>query len=304
MDNSCIYLVANRRSERDLANLVYSIRASGCSLDINLIPFGGQPVAANEVLKEVNIMRPEAFPLEAHRFLEKLQQELRCPSGFLRRFLAFFGPYERFIYSDNDIVALSNWQCFIDPLDHYDLVHADMEYTTASRYNFSDPSILESAFGPTCHDYAMTAGHFSAKRSAHLINALSTALTWMIAHPKGCYMHDQSLMQIASLVGPLNCLNLCKPPASWLSSWAGDHKNTLSLIHQINEGSFISHIHYSGGPTGRFVNPIDELLLSSCSPKERLLLNTLSGSKSLLGFNSIYDFFTNTRRWIKVFMHQ
>ena len=40
-----IYLVANFSSEAFCENLIHYIRASGCSLPIRIIPFGGPPGA-------------------------------------------------------------------------------------------------------------------------------------------------------------------------------------------------------------------------------------------------------------------
>jgi hypothetical protein len=98
-------------------------------------------------------------------------------------------------------------------------------------------------------------------------------------------------------------LNLCKPPYNWLSPWAGDYKNTLDMIQQmqgaclpesigftgwlaslseqnrteyiknlkLNPESYvpISHIHYSGrSKPGNL--PVDELIFSHLSIRKRL----------------------------------
>lgn len=298
MADACIYLVANDRSRRDFLNLVYSIISSGCKLPIFLIPFGGQAIPLNTLPNEVEILAENSFPSEAITFVDHLATFLACPRGFLLRFLPFFGGYERFVYSDNDVVALCNWEELIQRLDHCDIVHADEEYTTGSRYNFLDPSFPESCFGTDFHAHAITAGHFAAKRSSKIIPSLNQALDWMVANQSVCRMHDQTLLHLASYFGNLNALNLCKPPHRWLSSWSGDYQNTLEILHLLQQGKRISHLHYSGGPTGAFRHPIDELLLSSLTPRCRLLLLLRCSFLSLSGWNAVSHLASKLRRKI------
>lgn len=304
MSSSAIYLVANKRSQADCANLVYSIRSSGCTLDIVLLPFGGDPVDQSDLLSEVKVFALGTFPPKAHHFINALQEVLQCPQGYLRRFYAFFGPYERFIYSDNDVVALSDWTSLIDVLDDYDYVHADNEYLTNSVWNFRDPSLLENYFGPLAHQSAMTAGHFAAKQSPIFAESFALALEWMTRNSEGCILHDQTLMQVASLIGSWKCLNLCKPPSGFLCSWAGSYMNTLDLIHRLHCGSKITHLHYSGGPTGLFTHPIDELLLSSSSPRKRLSILTIAGLKDLTGVNFLSKSFKKARRKLDCYLNR
>jgi hypothetical protein len=296
MNQACIYTVANKASQCEYSNLIHSIRSSGCTLDIVLIPFGGKPIDNYNILSQVKVIPLESFPPEGIDLLMSMGKVLRCPSGFLRRFLAFYGPYEKFIYTDNDIVALTNWQIFIDQLHSYDLVHADKEYTTRSRYNFKTPCCIESSFGIQAHNAAITAGHFAARKSSDFIASLYLALTWISENSAHCFLHDQTLIQLALLISSINCLNLCKPPHNWLSSWSGDYHNTLHLIQQIQQGKPISHIHFSGGPIGAFEQPIDELLLAHLSPHQRLVKQTICGTKSLCGWNKSHRFYKRLKR--------
>lgn len=287
MTSGAIYLVANQRTESDCANLVHSIRASGCKLDIVVIPFDDDGLRDPRLLREVRVMPPQEFPAEGRKFVDAVRSVLSyCPQGFLRRFLAFYGPYERFIYSDNDIVALCDWSELLGYLDEYELVHADEEYTTSGRFNFRSPAVCETAFGKGSLERALTAGHFAAKRSVVFPDSMCKALEWMRDNADACYLQDQTMMHIAALIGNWRCLNLCKPPNNWLSSWAGDYENALEVIQRIQQGQRISHIHYSGGPTGVLTRAIDELQLSSLGGRERLKALTLAGVGELSGLNT------------------
>ncbi|WP_146209281.1 hypothetical protein [Coraliomargarita sinensis] len=208
-------------------------------------------------------MQPEDFPGEANEFIAEISQTLTfCPDGFLRRFLAFFGPYETFCYSDNDVVALTNWQVLFDLLDNYDLLHADEEYTTKGRFNYHNPDVIKTSFGEGALEEAITAGHFVARKSDKLVSGMRRAIKWIEANKDVCKAHDQTMLHLAAMLGDWNCLNLCKPPNNWLSSWAGDYKTPLKLIQSGQAGRKISHLHYSGYGPHSFKRAVDPLKLS------------------------------------------
>lgn len=290
-----IYLVANLNSEVFCENLIYSIRESGCDLPIRLIPFGGAPIRSKFILKEVEVYGLSRFPLAAHDFIKELRTVLvDCPMGFLYRFLTWFGDWEEFIYSDNDVVALMNWEDLLRYLDDYDFVHADEEYITHGEFNYDKPDELEKIFGTGSLLTAFTAGHFVARCNKNFTVDMVQAIKWFKENPAIPRKHDQSLMHIASLLGNWKILNLCRVPHNWLSSWAGDYNNTLSIIQTIQTKGrhrSISHIHYSGDkPSG--TQPIDDLLFAKSDSKSRLRAIVLGGIKEISG----YSFFLAKRK--------
>lgn len=279
-----IYLVANLKSQSLCENLIYSIRQSGCDLNIRLIHFGGKRVDSPYILKHVELLEYDDFPEEAKRFIAGMRTVLTdCPLGFLYRYLAWFADWDEFIYSDNDVVALSDWKELFSHLEDYDLVHADEEYITEGKFNYDKPERILELFGESSLGTAITAGHIVVKRNSKMIHDINAAIDWFKQYPDIPKKHDQSLMHIASLLGDWKLLNLCKAPHNWLSSWSGDYVNSLQLIHQIQlRNSRISHLHYSGG--SQYGNsPIDELLFSSKTAKPRNEKEiSLANIKSLL----------------------
>ncbi|MCW2118491.1 alpha-1,3-mannosyltransferase family protein [Flavobacterium sp. 7A] len=296
-----IVLVANLKSQWYAENLIYSIRKSGCSLPIRLIHFGGEAVNSKYILKEVEFLTIDDFPEEAKDFINNLRTVLTdCPMGFLYRFLAWFSDWDEFIYTDNDIVALMDWERLFDYSANHDLVHADEEYTTQGIYNYDDPQKIEEIFGMGSLSTAITAGHLLVKKNDKMIGDMNAAVAWFHQHPSIPKKHDQSLLHIAALLGNWKVLNLCKSPHNWLSSWSGDYKNSLDLIQAIqgvqkrptdsfngwyntlsveSKNSYnlatgiakphISHLHYSGrGALG--AEPIDELMFSSHTDNKRM----------------------------------
>lgn len=299
-----IVIVANLKSQWYCENLIYSIRESGCNLPIRLIHFGGEPVNSQNILDEVEFLTIDDFSNEAIAFINNLRSVLTdCPMGFLYRFLAWFSDWDEFIYSDNDIVAMMNWERLFEYVGDHDLVHADEEYTTFGEYNYFKPKKIEEIFGKNSLSSAITAGHILVKNNKKMIADMNAAIDWFKSHPEIPRKHDQSLLHVASLLGNWKVLNLCLPPYNWLSSWSGDYKNSLDLIQtiqgcteqrtnsfqiwyknlsleernafdkQLSDSKYIpaiSHIHYSG--RGRLgTEPIDDLMFSSLSNKKRMM---------------------------------
>lgn len=298
-----IVLVANLKSQWYCENLIYSIRKSGCTLPIRLIHFGGEPVHSKKILDEVEFLTVDDFSEEAKAFINNLRSVLTdCPMGFLYRFLAWFSDWDEFIYSDNDIVALTNWERLFEFTEGYDVVHADEEYTTQGIFNYLLPNKIEEIFGKGSLSTALTAGHLLVKKNPKMIADMNAAVDWFKLNPEIPKKHDQSLLHIATLIGDWKLLNLCKPPHKWLSSWSGDYKNSLDLIQAVQGDSerktaslkiwfsnlsqedktlynqqsshknvkvSISHLHYSG--RGRIgAEAIDDLMFSSQTNESRM----------------------------------
>jgi hypothetical protein len=265
-----IYLVANRRSEAECNGLIASIRRCGCRLPIRVIPYGGSPAVLDAGWEGVESLAMTDFSAEGLAFLKELQTRIpECGPGHLRRFLCWFGEFDEFIYSDNDIVALMNWEELFPQLEGHDLVHADCEFTTGGKFNLREPRRFEELTGEGSLEAAFTAGHFLCRRSPGHPADLLAGLAWMEAHRELFIWHDQTLLHVALVLSKWRVLNLCKPPHNWASSWAGDYKDVLELIRTIQvERRPISHLHYSGR-IGTGLRSIDELLWSSLTEKAR-----------------------------------
>ena len=284
-----IYLVANYKSQNLCENLIYSIRECNCQLPIRVIHFGGKKITSSYILSNVEYLFKEDFPKEAIDFVTQISKVLTdCPEGFLLRFLAFFHDWDEFLYSDNDIVALTNWNRLFEYTENYDLIHADEEYTTIGRFNYDKPAKIIEQFGKDALETAITAGHFVIKRKAEFIENMYSAISWYKENFGVAKKHDQAFLHIASLIGNWKMLNLCKPPHNWMSSWSGDYKNTLNLIANLNDigKRVISHIHYSGStPKGNL--PIQDLLMSNIMPQMRLNRYGIIWVKEFLLINKI-----------------
>ena len=294
-----IYLVANKKSEELCANLIYSIRESGCKLPIRIIHFGGEAIRSSFILNEVELVYFQDFSKEAQDFVNNLRTVLTdCPMGFLYRFLAWYSDWDQFIYSDNDIVALCNWEKLFELVEGHDLLHCDTEYTTNGIFNYDKPEFIKAEFGSTALESALTAGHFLVSKNESMIEDINSAVRWYSKNPGMAKNHDQALLHIASLLGSWKMLNLCKAPNNWLSSWSGDFKHDLELIQLSQAGKKISHLHYSGGtPSG--YSPVEELLLSNLSKKDRLKMYMKNSINHLSNFHYLSTKYKRLKKKLK-----
>ena len=295
-----IFLVANRRSEAERDNLIDSIRRCGCNLPIHVIPFDGTPAVPGKRWVGVKQLSMADFPAEGLAFFEELRSRHRqCHPGLLRRFLCWFGEFDEFLYSDNDVVALMNWEELFPYLENHDVVHADYEFTTGGKFNLREPRKFEELMGAGSLEAALTSGHFLCRRSPQHPADLLAGLSWMEAHRDLLIWQDQVLLHVTLLLAQWRVLNLCKPPHNWASSWSGDYKDVLELVRTIQvERRPISHMHYSG-KIGTGTRPIDDLLWSNLTERERNRKLLWALSRQALGFEAMDRHFSRVRRKIE-----
>ena len=287
-----IYLIANKKSEPLCLSLVHSIRKAECQLPIRIIEFGGASITDNYLLKEATLVSPNDFPTEAQSFIDEMVKIMSCPKGFLYRFLPFWGDWQEFLYSDNDVLALMNWEELFNYLDSHDLVHADEEYMTQGKYNYHKPEKVIEAFGSDALLSAITAGHFLSRNNINFEEDFKKALNWMKENQDITIPHDQTFLHLSTLLGKWNILNLCRKPHDWASSWVRDYHSPIDIVHILQaKKQRISHLHYSGGEID-FTSPMDNLLLHHLSEK-------VQRSKLFLYHIKSMFFINKTRKLLK-----
>jgi hypothetical protein len=277
-----IYLVANQISSDLCHNLIYTIRQCGCRLPIRVIPFGGEPIRVDPSLEDVKLLRLDDFPAEGLAFVSELKRRIPCRPGWLHRYLAWFGEFAEFIYSDNDVIALTNWENLFPYLAACELVHADHQFRDGARFNWVQPDRIEALLGPDALDRAINSGHFVCRPSPYQLTDLMTALHWMEAHRELHKWQDQVLLNAAVALGKWQVLNLCKPPHNWSNSSANHYQNLFDVFRSVQvDRKPISHIHYAGyNPVG--TRPVDELIFTNLpiTERNRKLLWALAREKS------------------------
>ncbi|MEG4805613.1 sugar transferase [Microcoleus sp. ARI1-B5] len=75
---------------------------------------------------------------------ERLNRKKFRLYGAHRRFCAFDGPFEKFIYMDADTLAMNSLDAVFDKLNEFDFVVYDFQFTDPTKvYNLSSPKLLK-----------------------------------------------------------------------------------------------------------------------------------------------------------------
>jgi hypothetical protein len=265
-----IYLVANRRAEREAAHLVFTLRRAGCTLPLALIPYDDDPPVHPRLRAEAEFLSVADFPEEGRELLGQIAQLWPgCRQGLFRRLLAWWGPFDEFIYSDNDIVALADWSLFLDRLGDNDFLHADGEHGTGGVYAYRRPEAVREKFGPAALDSLFTTGHYASRKTPAITAALAATVPWLRAHPGVAHEVDGAFLHLAVLIGGLRIRNLCRAPDHWPSPWAGDYRNALELVQLSQSGRRLFQVHFSGwSPDGYHAS--EELFFSEDTSAQRM----------------------------------
>ncbi len=281
-----IYLVANKRSERESAHLIYSLRKVGCTLPIVLIPYDDNESEHPVLRAETTRMRVRDFPAEGQEMLARTARLWpETSSGLFRRFLSFYGPFDEFIYSDNDIVALGDWTELFDYLGENDVVHADYEFTTEGKFNYKKPVEMRKLFGPAALDSVLTAGHFVGGEGGGVSPAFAMVPDWVAKNPGVAFHHDQAYFHLAILLAGLRTRNMCRAPDNWPSTWAGDYANALAVVQTAQKREArLMHLHYSGWPPDGY-HASEELYFSNLTDAKRFTLHLRAGLWHLSGLH-------------------
>ncbi|HUB68763.1 MAG TPA: hypothetical protein VL981_14865 [Candidatus Methylacidiphilales bacterium] len=242
-----IYLVTNRRSEREAAHLIFTLRKAGCKLPVALIPYDDDLPVHPRLRAETAFLHVKDFPEKGRALLGQIAElwpESRA--GLFRRLLAWWGPFDEFIYSDNDIVALADWSLFLDRLGEHDFLHADEEYTTGGVYAYKKPGVVLEKFGSGALDSLLTTGFYATRKKPEITAAFASTVAWLHANPGVAHEVDGAFIHLAVLVGGLRIRNMCRAPDHWPSPWAGAYYNALELVQLSQTGRPLIHIHFAG----------------------------------------------------------
>ncbi|MFO8038313.1 MAG: sugar transferase [Sodalinema sp.] len=96
---------------------------------------------------------------------ERLNKEKFRLYGAHRRFCAFDGPFDRFIYMDADTLAMSPLDHVFQKLDDHDWVVYDFQFKNASKiYNLDAPKLYDIFSQERIQTEVFCSGFFGAKR--------------------------------------------------------------------------------------------------------------------------------------------
>lgn len=142
-----IYILANDRVYKETRAFLNSVRTFNENIDIVLIPF-------NEDISEVSGLLagdPHGHVFRDRELIDRQAAELRKGLGRNwpreinrhRTHLCWFGPFERFLYLDIDMVVFRDMEKVLSYLEKNDLVWCDYQFRKGLRFVFSDKALEE-----------------------------------------------------------------------------------------------------------------------------------------------------------------
>jgi Mannosyltransferase putative len=178
-----IYILANDVVYDQLVALLNSLEVNGCQqFPICVVPYDDR---LEQVRREIQtrdnvtlfedvdaIARWENFATQVwqtHPSAMKTWQQQGINGvyrmGMHRRFCAFDGPFDKFIYLDADILAMNSLEPFFNQLDRSDWVVYDYQYKDPSHvYNLQSPNLSKIFPQTRVESEIFCAGLYASKR--------------------------------------------------------------------------------------------------------------------------------------------
>jgi hypothetical protein len=224
-----VYVLANDRVLDHAIALLASFRARDPLTPVVLIPYGEPAGRAAAVLGERFAVAP--FPEPAA--LEAVDREVarifgpaffRRPRNF-RKQAAWFGPFERFLYLDADIVAFGRVAEVLDELDTCDFVCCDDQHEGGLRHVFTPAILADRVLGADVAGAVFNGGFWGARRAALAEGELWRAMAEAARHPEHFdFAHggsDQPILNYVVLSRLARRRNLYRRGGGEPRMWAG-----------------------------------------------------------------------------------
>lgn len=170
-----IYFLANDRVREWVITAVESIRARGCTLPIAIIPFDDQTceLAAlshrygYQIWNDASLARLDAIGRAVY-------PGNRVNTHMFRRLASFWGPFDQFIFTDVDIVAMMNWN---EILEKYSALPPRLWYFDRSPNEVYKPGPLWDELRGKNRGVCFNGGFFASSRGLLNVDRLEE-LVW------------------------------------------------------------------------------------------------------------------------------
>lgn len=182
---------------------------------------------------------------------ERLNQKLRL-YGAHRRFCAFDGPFDKFIYMDADTLAMNSLDRVFQQLDDYDWVVYDFQYLDPTKiYNLNSPK-LHQVFSPErVASEIFCSGFFGARRGLFNVEQRD----WLIAQLQAGEVDvlyegagEQPVLNYMVMRSGIKSCNLARLlPSSEVTGSSVTSSHFIETDHILyDRGKRLTYIHYIG----------------------------------------------------------
>jgi hypothetical protein len=178
--------------------------------------------------------------------------------GTHRRFCAFDGPFDRFVYMDADILLMNDVRPILAQLDQYDWYVYDFQYSDLSHvYDHKNPRLRSVFDADRLAQDIFCSGFYATKRnvfSAAQLDEMWQHLANGEAEILYCMAPDQTILNYWVMRSGIKFYNAARElPASAATGCCvtSDHFKTVENI-VYDRGKRLTYLHYIGLPSGLF----------------------------------------------------
>lgn len=170
--------------------------------------------------------------------------------GMHRRFCAFDGPFERYMYLDADTLVLGDINPIFEPLDDVDWVVYDFQYKDPTHvFNVHSPQ-LSQVFSEEQLAKIFCAGMYAAKRGVFSQDQLNWLLEQLKTEADVLYINgpDQAIVNYMVLKLGLDIRNLSKwLPADQVTGCCATSPHfEVQEDYLVDRGKRLTYLHYIG----------------------------------------------------------
>ena len=248
-----IITLANRNTRLQFVAMERSLRATGCTLPLQVIPY-------DEALFE---LPAGSSWWTVPEIIQWLTAEQAHP--MMRKYQCF--TIEDYHYVDGDICFLQNPEEALAPHSGFvvcctDWCKPQFTYTPESRKLLAQQS-------STFYKTMFNAGQFACDRRLYTAEALQAqaAEPAFVETCLRCTMHDQPGMNLLVSVADAEVTNLTLPPYCLESSWAGDYPGDYEPLWQDPKRK--PYLIHWAGPTLEWPLPINQIFYDFLTRAEK-----------------------------------
>ncbi|MEH1904054.1 MAG: Npun_R2821/Npun_R2822 family protein [Nostoc sp.] len=234
----------------------------GSETPVCIYPFDDQTQRiADEIAKRPNVFlydNQESINLWDQFMLtaapERLNRSKFRLYGAHRRFCAFDGPFDKFIYLDADTLVMNSLATVFEKLDSYDFVVYDFQFKDVSKiYNVNSPKLIEVFEQKRIDSEIFCSGFYGAKRG--IFN--SEQRDWLISHLQNGEAEilyggagEQPLINYMVMRSNLSIYNFARQlPDNKKTGCSATSKHFEEREHLLyDKGNRLTYLHYIGIP--------------------------------------------------------
>jgi hypothetical protein len=251
-----VYITANDRFLEYAIAFLESLRAVEPDLPVILIPYDENSGKVGQVLGDrfgVQIY-PDLGVIDqlAQRLHEIFGAGFFARSNQFRKQACWFGPFDRFLYLDIDLIVLQNLKPFFEALETTDFICCDYQHAGGITNVFS-PAILDrGVIAPEEVQSIFNGGLWGSKKGRITLEDLENCFQECAAHPEyfdfSQKTSDQPIINYLVLTRIPQRRNLATWPQKGAGSWAGSQhfvwENDRLMDPKVNQP--VPYLHWAG----------------------------------------------------------